>query len=108
MRAMKRLSAAILGLLAISGCNRNRLAAGNGFGPIDPNAIALRVDVNPNPSQKGATVTVDCSASWGAFTSYQFDFGDGSPVFTQASPITTHVYDVINHADTHYPIKVKG
>lgn len=106
---MKNLVPAILAVVSLAavGCNRNRLAATTG-GPIDPGMIALRVDVSPNPSAKGQTVTVDASASWGAFTSFEFDFGDGSPVVIQPSPAVTHVYDVLNHADTHYPVKVRG
>jgi hypothetical protein len=52
-------------------------------------ALALRVD------QDAVSVTADASATragWVPIVSYAFNFGDGSPVVTQSSPVAAHQY----------------
>ncbi len=104
-----RWAISILLLLAVAGCGRNKSGAGDG-GPIpfpDDQAV-VHVEVSPNPADKLEVVTIDASGSMGTYSSFEFDFGDGSPVVTQASPVTTHVYDVVNYQDTTYTVRVRG
>lgn len=97
-------------LVAAVGCGRNKSGAGNDDGgvPFPEDQYVVDVQVNPNPADKLETVTVDASGSMGTYTSFEFDFGDGSPVVTQSSPIATHVYDVVNFQDTTYTVRVRG
>ncbi len=49
----------------------------------------------PNSVLKGTPVTFDASASIdpdGAIASFSFDFGDGSAIITQTTPVFTHAY----------------
>jgi PKD repeat protein len=57
-----------------------------------------RFTVSPSPATVGATVTFDGAASSASapktVASYQWDFGDGSPIVTTTAPttVTTHAY----------------
>lgn len=98
-----------LALSALAGCGRKDSGAGDGgnpFGPVDPDLFSVVLTVAPNPAEKFETVTLDASSSLGGLASYEFDFGDGSPVLTQATAIATHAYDVVNYQDTTYVLKV--
>lgn len=109
MKSMLRLGVTFLGLTLLSGCGRQESGAGDGgnpFGPIDPDLFSVVLTVSPNPAVRYETVTLDASSSLGGLSSYEFDFGDGSPVLAQAGPIATHAYDVVNYQDTTYVVKV--
>ena len=98
----------LLSLLSF-GCGRKDNGAGDGFGPagpVNPDLFSVVLLVSPNPAVKGETVTLDASNSHGGLVNFEFDLGDGSPVVSQAAPVTTHVYDVVNYQDTTYQVKV--
>ncbi|MBI2832912.1 MAG: PKD domain-containing protein, partial [Acidobacteria bacterium] len=56
--------------------------------------------VSPSPAKSGQTVTFDGSlskASAGAtIVQYRWNFGDGTPTFVTAEPVTNHTYVVLN------------
>lgn len=110
MMVMGRVVTGVLVLIALTGCGRRHDsgASSGDYGYIDPNLEAVQLDVSPNPAAKFATVTIDASGSFGNITGFEFDFGDGTPHVSQTSPIATHAYDVVNYADTHYMIHVRG
>lgn len=94
-----------------SGCGRKDSGAGDAGGPgaVDVDIFNVVLNVSPNPSDRFETVTLDASGSHGGLTSFTFDFGDGSPVVTLATPSTTHAYDVQTVGqDSTYVVKLEA
>lgn len=104
-----RWASSVLLLVLVAGCGRDKSGVGDGGGiPVPQDQSVIDIQVNPNPAEKLETVTIDVSNSMGTYSQFEFEFGDGSPNVTQASPVVTHVYDVVNYQDTTYTIRVRG
>lgn len=112
MSAVRVTTGVLLSLsLLSSGCGRKDSGASDpgGPGPIDTDLFNVVISVSPNPADRFETVTLDASSSHGGLTSFKFDYGDGSPVVTLTSPITTHAYDVQTVGqDSTYVVKLEA
>jgi len=62
-----------------------------------------RFSYSPEFPYERETVTFDASASSGDITTYEWNFGDGTPSTVETDPITTHVY----MEDGNYTVTLK-
>lgn len=66
------------------------------FNNMVPEAPVASFTWTPEPPTEGDIVTFDASASYdpdgGLIVNYAWDFGDSTPIFDTANPVTTHAY----------------